>query len=332
MKILVTGGAGFIGSAFVCHVLQKTDDEILNIDALTYAANKEFARQLESRERYSLITANICDFDRMVSLVDEYKPDVIAHFAAESHVDKSIVSAADFINTNIVGTYNMLEAARIFWGSLGADEKKNFRFHHVSTDEVFGDLGFKLPASDEAASYRPSSPYSASKAGADHLVRAWHRTYSLPILITNCSNNYGPYQFPEKLIPRVILNALAGKKLPVYGSGNQIRDWLFVDDHVEALYQVISSGTPGEAYNIGGGNQKKNIDVVNEICALLDQLQPKLNGSYADQIEYVEDRPGHDLRYAINYDKIRSGLGWKPAENFHSGLKKTVVWYLENYR
>jgi len=303
MKYLITGGAGFIGSAVIRYIINHTEDEVLNIDKLTYAGN------LESR----------------------FQPDIVMHLAAESHVDRSIDGPAEFIQTNIVGTYTLLEVLRKYWMPLEADKKNSFRFHHISTDEVYGDLEGTEDLFTETTSYAPSSPYSASKASSDHLVRAWHRTYGLPVIVTNCSNNYGPYHFPEKLIPLMILNALEGKALPVYGNGQQIRDWLFVEDHARALYRVASQGQVGETYNIGGHNEKQNIEVVKTICALLDELQPRADQlSYASFITYVTDRPGHDLRYAIDASKIAKELGWKPEETFETGLRKTVQWYLNN--
>jgi dTDP-glucose 4,6-dehydratase len=337
VKILVTGGAGFIGSAVVRHIIKNTQDSVVNVDALTYAGNLESLKGIESNERYSFEHANICNADQMISILDRHQPDAIMHLAAESHVDRSITGPAAFIETNIVGTYTLLEAARQYWLTLGDIKKNDFRFHHISTDEVYGDLPHPdevkesqpLPLFTENTSYAPSSPYSASKASSDHLVRAWTRTYGLPSLVTNCSNNYGPYHFPEKLIPLVILNALEGKPLPVYGKGDQIRDWLYVEDHARALYTVVTSGKIGETYNIGGHNEKKNLDVVFTICDLLDEIVPK-DVSYREQITYVKDRPGHDRRYAIDASKIGNDLGWKPQETFESGIRKTVMWYLDN--
>ncbi|OAE09147.1 dTDP-glucose 4,6-dehydratase [Pantoea sp. OXWO6B1] len=337
MKILVTGGAGFIGSAVVRHIIKNTHDSVINVDALTYAGNLESLKDIESNERYSFEHASICHADQMTSILERHQPDAIMHLAAESHVDRSITGPAAFIETNIVGTYTLLEAARQYWLTLGDIKKKNFRFHHISTDEVYGDLPHpdeveesqRLPLFTENTPYAPSSPYSASKASSDHLVRAWTRTYGLPSLVTNCSNNYGPYHFPEKLIPLVILNALEGKPLPVYGKGDQIRDWLYVEDHARALYTVVTSGQIGETYNIGGHNERKNLDVVFAICDLLDEIVPK-EVSYREQITYVKDRPGHDRRYAIDARKIANDLGWKPQETFESGIRKTVMWYLHN--
>ncbi|USH03253.1 dTDP-glucose 4,6-dehydratase [Grimontia kaedaensis] len=333
MKILVTGGAGFIGSAVVRHIVENTKDSVVNVDKLTYAGNLESLATVSENERYAFEQVDICDraeLDRVFSL---HQPDVVMHLAAESHVDRSIDGPAAFIETNIIGTYNLLEAARQYWNSLDIDKKAAFRFHHISTDEVYGDLEGTTDLFTEETSYEPSSPYSASKASSDHLVRAWLRTYGLPTIVTNCSNNYGPYHFPEKLIPLMILNALDGKALPVYGDGMQIRDWLFVEDHARALYKVATEGEIGETYNIGGHNEKANIEVVKTICALLEELVPtKPEGvaQYRDLITYVKDRPGHDVRYAIDASKIERELGWKPEETFESGIRKTVMWYLDN--
>lgn len=337
MKILVTGGAGFIGSAVVRHIIQHTHDEVVNVDKLTYAGNLESLADVSASPRYAFEHADICDKAAMDRIFAEHKPDAVMHLAAESHVDRSITGPAAFIETNIVGTYVLLEAARAYWSTLGEEAKKAFRFHHISTDEVYGDLphpdehpaSAKLPLFTETTAYAPSSPYSASKASSDHLVRAWLRTYGFPTIVTNCSNNYGPYHFPEKLIPLVILNALDGKALPIYGKGDQIRDWLYVEDHARALYIVVTQGNPGETYNIGGHNEKQNLDVVHTICDLLDEIKPK-DGSYRDQITWVTDRPGHDRRYAIDAEKISQTLGWKPQETFESGIRKTVEWYLAN--
>jgi len=330
MRILVTGGAGFIGSALIRHLINDTDHEVLNLDKLTYAGNLESLRQVENDPRYRFLQADIGDQAAVSEALSSFQPDAIMHLAAESHVDRSIDGPAAFIQTNIVGTYALLEATRAYWSKLNEPRRQAFRFHHISTDEVYGDLHGVDDLFSETTPYAPSSPYSASKAASDHLVRAWQRTYGLPVLLTNCSNNYGPYHFPEKLIPLVILNALDGKPLPVYGNGQQVRDWLFVEDHARALLQVVTRGQIGETYNIGGHNEQKNLDVVHAICDLLDELQPRAAGSYREQITFVSDRPGHDLRYAIDASKIARELGWTPAETFPSGLRKTVRWYLDN--
>ena len=333
MKILITGGAGFIGSALIRHVIGSTGHSVINVDKLTYAGNLESLNSIESHSRYHFEQADICDAVKINQLLQQHQPDAIMHLAAESHVDRSIDGPAAFIETNIVGTYILVEAARNYWQNLADDKKAQFRFHHISTDEVYGDLPNDGSLFTETTPYSPSSPYSASKAGSDHIVRAWHRTYGLPVLVTNCSNNYGPYHFPEKLIPLVILNALEGKPLPVYGDGKQIRDWLFVDDHAKALLTVVETGKIGETYNIGGHNEKENIAVVRTICNILEELHPsKPNGiaHYQDLITFVKDRPGHDLRYAIDAGKIAEELGWTPKETFETGLKKTVQWYLDN--
>ena len=333
MKLLVTGGAGFIGSAVVRHIIKKTHDSVVNIDKLTYAGNLESLSDIDGHERYVFEQVDICNRTELDRVFAEHQPDAVMHLAAESHVDRSIDGPSTFIETNIVGTYNLLEAARAYWISLDDNRKASFRFHHISTDEVYGDLEGTDDLFTEITAYSPSSPYSASKASSDHLVRAWLRTYGLPTIVTNCSNNYGPYHFPEKLIPLMILNALEGKILPVYGDGLQIRDWLFVEDHARALYQVVNEGAVGETYNIGGHNEKTNIEVVKTICCLLEELAPnKPTGVtyYQDLITYVKDRPGHDIRYAIDASKIERELGWTPQETFESGIRKTVQWYLNN--
>lgn len=331
MQILITGGAGFIGSALIRYLIKNTDHQILNIDKLTYAGNLESLVEVESRPNYAFKQIDICDAVAIEQTFSNFQPDLIMHLAAESHVDRSIDGPAEFINTNIVGTYTLLEASRKYWQSLDVCRKSRFRFHHISTDEVYGDLEGTHDLFTESTPYAPSSPYSASKASSDHLVRAWYRTYGLPIVITNCSNNYGPYHFPEKLIPLVILNALDGKALPIYGKGDQIRDWLYVEDHAKALYKVLTEGTTGETYNIGGHNEKQNIDVVKTICQILDELKPQSNNQpYEELITFVKDRPGHDLRYAIDASKIKNDLGWIPVESFESGIRKTVEWYLNN--
>ncbi|MFA0441901.1 dTDP-glucose 4,6-dehydratase [Vibrio sp. 10N.222.51.C12] len=333
MKILVTGGSGFIGSAVIRHVLDNTTDNVVNVDALTYAGNNESIPQRQDNDRYAFEHVDICDFTALERVFATHRPDAVMHLAAESHVDRSIDGPAAFIQTNLVGTFNLLEVSRQYWKTLASEKQAAFRFHHISTDEVYGDLEGTDDLFTEDTSYEPSSPYSASKAGSDHLVRAWGRTYGFPILVTNCSNNYGPYHFPEKLIPLMILNALEGKPLPVYGDGMQIRDWLFVEDHARALYRVVTEGVVGETYNIGGHNEKANIDVVKTICTLLEELVPnKPQGiaQYQDLITYVTDRPGHDVRYAIDASKIERELGWTPEETFESGIRKTVQWYLNN--
>ncbi|AVF58866.1 dTDP-glucose 4,6-dehydratase [Vibrio diabolicus] len=333
MRILVTGGAGFIGSAVIRHIITNTNDSVVNIDKLTYAGNLESLTEVSSSDRYSFERVDICDREELERVFKQYNPDLVMHLAAESHVDRSIDGPSAFIETNIIGTYTMLEVSRNYWEQLDEERKKIFRFHHISTDEVYGDLEGTSDLFTETTSYSPSSPYSASKASSDHLVRAWARTYQFPTVVTNCSNNYGPYHFPEKLIPLVILNALEGKALPIYGDGQQIRDWLFVEDHARALYLVATKGSIGETYNIGGHNEKTNLEVVTTICRILDKLKPnKLQNikNYEDLITFVADRPGHDLRYAIDASKIEKELGWTPNESFESGIKKTVEWYLEN--
>ncbi len=333
MKIIVTGGAGFIGSAVIRHIINHTNNEVLNIDKLTYAGNLESLESIADSERYQFSQTDICDRIALDQIFESFQPDAVMHLAAESHVDRSIDGPAAFVQTNIVGTYTLLEAARKYWMGLDAEAQQNFRFHHISTDEVYGDLDGTDDLFLETTPYAPSSPYSASKASSDHLVRAWHRTYGLPVVLTNCSNNYGPYHFPEKLIPLIILNALNGKALPVYGNGHQIRDWLFVEDHARALYKVVTEAAVGETYNIGGHNEQKNIDVVKAICTLLEELAPNKPigvARYEDLITYVTDRPGHDLRYAIDATKIQNELGWTPAETFETGIRKTVEWYLNN--
>ena len=331
--ILITGGAGFIGSALIRHIIKDTDHRVVNIDKLSYSGNLQSLESVESNKDYIFEQVDICDEIELKRVFLKSKPDIVMHLAAESHVDRSIDDPSDFIQTNIVGTFTLLEQAKNYWQSLESDKKDNFRFLHVSTDEVYGDLQGTTGFFTEETSYDPSSPYSASKASSDHLVRAWHRTYGLPILITNCSNNYGPCQFPEKLIPHVILNALKGKNLPIYGDGKQVRDWLYVDDHVRALISVALDGAVGETYNIGGSNEIQNIEVVKKICKILDELIiDKINDmtSYSELITYVKDRPGHDVRYAINASKINRDLDWEPKESFESGIQKTVGWYLNN--
>ncbi len=329
-KYLVTGGAGFIGANFIHNIIaMKSDISILNFDKLTYSGNLSSLRSVSKNPRYSFIQGDISDIDEVADSINKFNPTKIIHFAAESHVDRSIDGPDEFINTNIIGTYNLLKQCRNYWENLTANQKINFRFLHVSTDEVYGSLGV-TGLFTESTPYAPNSPYSASKAASDLLARAWFHTYGFPILITNCSNNYGPYQFPEKLIPVIVFNALNGKSLPIYGDGSNIRDWLYVSDHCEAIFQVVDKGRPGETYNIGGNNEYTNLEVVKMICKILDEIKPKHSGSYLDQIVFVEDRPGHDKRYAIDSSKIQNELGWKPKENFESGLRKTITWYLKN--
>ena len=333
LKFLITGGAGFIGSAVVRHLINDTDHKVLNLDKLTYAGNLESLASVADSDRYQFVQADICDRPALGKIFGGYEPDVVMHLAAESHVDRSIDSPDDFVQTNVVGTYQLLESARSYWSGLDKAKQQNFRFHHVSTDEVYGDLEGTDELFTEETPYAPSSPYSATKASSDHLVRAWGRTFGLPVVLTNCSNNYGPFHFPEKLIPHMILNALAGKPLPVYGTGNQIRDWLHVEDHARALVLVATKATVGETYNIGGHNEVKNLDVVEAICELLEELRPEKPAevdAYRELIEFVTDRPGHDARYAIDANKIERELDWRPQETFKSGLRKTVLWYLEN--
>ncbi len=329
MKFLVTGGAGFIGSAVIRHLIDETDHTVVNVDKLTYAGNLHSLESVSSSDRYDFEQVDICDAVEIKRVYEQYQPDIVMHLAAESHVDRSIDGPGEFMQTNIIGTYTLLDRARAYWAGLDSKKRASFRFHHISTDEVYGDLEGTDDLFTETTPYAPSSPYSASKASSDHLVRAWQRTYGLPTLITNCSNNYGPYHFPEKLIPLIILNALEGKPLPIYGKGDQIRDWLFVEDHARALVTVATNGKIAETYNIGGHNEKQNIEVVETICDILNQKVPK-DQNYRDLITFVTDRPGHDIRYAIDASKIESELGWRPKETFESGLKKTVEWYLNN--
>lgn len=331
MRILITGGAGFIGSAVIRYIIENTQDSIVNVDKLTYAANLLSLQSLESNPRYCFEHVDICERKELARVFEQHQPNVVMHLAAESHVDRSIEGATAFIQTNIIGTYTLLETARSYWDRLNGEKKAAFRFLHISTDEVYGDLENKEDLFTEKSPYKPSSPYSASKASSDHLVQAWHRTYDLPAIITHSSNNYGFYQYPEKLIPLMILNALKGKSLPVYGDGLQIRDWLFVEDHAKALYKVLKEGKVGETYNIGGNCEKTNIEIVRTICTLLEELVPNKPAGiqkYEDLITYVKDRPGHDVRYAIDATKIQNELGWQPQENFESGLRKTVEWYV----
>ncbi|MGY2253708.1 dTDP-glucose 4,6-dehydratase [Pseudomonas reactans] len=331
MTILVTGGAGFIGANFVLDWLAQTDEPVINLDKLTYAGNLENLSSLEGDKRHVFVQGDIADTQLLQRLFAEHSPRAILNFAAESHVDRSIHGPEDFIETNVVGTFRLLEAVRAYWRNLATDEQLAFRFLHVSTDEVYGSLAKDDPAFTETHQYEPNSPYSASKAASDHLVRAYHHTYGLPVLTTNCSNNYGPYHFPEKLIPLMIVNALAGKALPVYGDGQQVRDWLYVKDHCSAIRRVLEAGTVGEVYNVGGWNEKPNLDIVHTVCALLDEMRPRPDDKpYSEQITYVTDRPGHDRRYAIDARKLESELGWKPTETFETGIRKTVEWYLNN--
>ncbi|WP_243055513.1 dTDP-glucose 4,6-dehydratase [Pseudomonas sp. BP01] len=331
MTILVTGGAGFIGANFVLDWLAGSDEPVVNLDKLTYAGNLQTLSSLQGDKRHIFVHGDIGDSELVARLLQEHQPRAIVNFAAESHVDRSIHGPEDFIETNIVGTFRLLEAVRAYWGGLAEPARQAFRFLHVSTDEVYGSLAAGEPAFTETHQYQPNSPYSASKAASDHLVRSYHHTYGLPVLTTNCSNNYGPYHFPEKLIPLMIVNALAGKPLPVYGDGQQIRDWLYVKDHCSAIRRVLDAGTLGEVYNVGGWNEKPNLEIVNRVCALLDELRPRDDGKpYAEQIAYVTDRPGHDRRYAIDARKLERELGWKPAETFETGIRKTVAWYLDN--
>ncbi len=331
MTILVSGGAGFIGGNFVLDWLGRYDETVVNLDKLTYAGNLDTLKGLKGDDRHVFVRGDIGDRELVSDLLSMHKPRAVINFAAESHVDRSIHGPGDFIQTNIVGTFNLLEAVRAYWDGLPEDEKQGFCFLHVSTDEVYGTLAKDDAPFNELNRYEPNSPYSASKAASDHLVRAWHHTYGLPVLTTNCSNNYGPYHFPEKLIPLVILNALSGKSLPIYGDGQQIRDWLYVRDHCSAIRRVLEAGKVGETYNVGGWNEKPNLDVVQTICAILDELRPKADGGrYSDQITFVKDRPGHDRRYAIDARKLERELGWKPAETFETGIRKTIAWYLEN--
>jgi dTDP-glucose 4,6-dehydratase len=331
MTILVSGGAGFIGGNFVLDWLERHDETVVNLDKLTYAGNLDTLKELKSDSRHVFVRGDIGDRELVSDLLSMHKPRAVINFAAESHVDRSIHGPGDFIQTNIVGTFNLLESIRSYWDGLPGDEKQAFRFLHISTDEVYGTLSKEDAPFNERHRYEPNSPYSASKAASDHLVRAWHHTYGLPVLTTNCSNNYGPYHFPEKLIPLVILNALSGKNLPIYGDGQQIRDWLYVKDHCSAIRRVLQAGKVGETYNVGGWNEKPNLDVVHTICAILDELRPKAGSSrYKDQIAFVKDRPGHDRRYAIDAGKLERELGWKPGETFETGIRKTIEWYLAN--
>ena len=331
-KIIVTGGAGFIGSAVIRYLINEIGCFVLNLDKLTYAGNLNSLKKETINPKYTFKKIDICDTQSLTSIICEYRPNIIMHLAAESHVDRSIDGPSEFIQTNIIGTYNLLEASRSYWSKLHDKHKEEFRFHHISTDEVFGSLGMQ-GAFTENTRYDPRSPYSASKASADHLVRAWHETFGLPVVLSNCSNNYGPYHFPEKLIPLMIIKALKGEAMPVYGSGNNVRDWLYVDDHARALYTIASRGRAGESYNVGGNSEVSNIQVVERICAILNELSPRKDGKrYEEQITFVSDRPGHDFRYAIDATKIKSELDWVPLETFETGLRKTVEWYLDNQK
>lgn len=335
MKILITGGAGFIGSAVIRHIINHTANNVINIDKLTYASNLESLKEVSESERYTFEQVDICDTAELSRVFNLHKPDAVMHLAAESHVDRSINGPLPFIETNIVGTYTLLEASRQYWSQLTEPDKEKFRFHHISTDEVYGDLDESADPFSETHRYAPSSPYSASKASADHLVRAWGRTFGLPTLITNCSNNYGPFQFPEKLIPLIILNALVGKEIPIYGDGQQVRDWLYVEDHAKALHVCLTKGRIGETYNIGGHCEKRNIEIATTVCNILEELAPtKPRGisSYRDLITFVDDRPGHDMRYAVDTSKLESELNWTPSETFESGIRKTVQWYLKYHK